>query len=237
MESLIFGISKNVPFDVLTEIIVKLPGSSVISLCSTSKTFKNICEKYEDRIYTQLLLRDGYEKYEDLSAKNSYLKNFIALGQPYILDVLPDQKCGYMVQNVARIPKIEMIKGEYISEINNLDNKVLFYLGPNLYKDLTVSDFKRGKKYWVYGKLGSNNELSVGLRKNVFATPLPDKDISLVNREKLKELFPNNWNELTPFDNYKIFNQLFRILRRDGCFLYINDGEKYTYFIKQITLG
>ena len=56
MEDIIQGVlNKTVPFDVLLEIILKLPGSSVINLCLSNKNFYAICNRYQERIYDALL--------------------------------------------------------------------------------------------------------------------------------------------------------------------------------------
>lgn len=60
MESLLTGIKKNVPIDVLIQIILRLPGSSVVTLCSTNKLFRDVCKKYEDRIFSKLIQRDNF---------------------------------------------------------------------------------------------------------------------------------------------------------------------------------
>lgn len=230
MESLLTGIKKNVPIDVLIQIILRLPGSSVVTLCSTNKLFRYVCKKYEDRIFSKLIQRDNFKKYPELNYKNSYLRDFIQIGQPYILDVFEDKKCGYTVGKIARIPQIGDI-------VNRGKDKAVFYIDSLLYKDLSIKDFDKGTKYWVFGILGENNVLNVSLKKSLYAVPLPGKLITLVNKNKLKTLFPNNWEEIPQFDNYQIYNNLMRILKRDKCFLYINDGTKVTYFIKQIILG
>ncbi len=228
MESFILGIKKNVPVDVLIEIILKLPGISVINLCQTSKAFQNICYNYEDRIFSSIVYRDNFKKYESLSFKESYLKDFNEIGQPYILDVR-ENKCGYMIGNIARLPK----RGE----LTNLGkDKAAFYIDSYLYKDLSLENYNKGMKYWVYGILGNGNVLSVSLKKNIYAVPLPGNSLVL-ERNDAKKRFPNNSEEMYNGKYSNNYHALIDFLQRDNCFLHVNDGEKETYLIHEITLG
>ena len=224
---------KSLPIDVLMEIIVKLPGAAVMNLCMTDKDFANVCKKYEDRIYSTLLLRDNFPKYDNRTAKESYLKEFTMHGQIYILDVNKGGTCDYELSNIARIPRI--------GELKDLSNKVTFEL-PGLggfERELTPNDYETGKTYWVAGRWGKINSLKASDSMSnaiILAVRQIDIDVIQVSGMQLRKIFPNNYQELTPF-SYDMLFQIRALIRKYGCIVYVDTkGNKTALGIKKVRL-
>ena len=159
---------KSLNKDTFLEIAMKLPAPSIFNLCVTTPDFRSNCKRWEDDLYRKLIARDGGAIYSGKSVKDSYIKNFLVLGQPYYLEILDQIQgsfgCTYRLSDMA------VIKNRSLHR--DLSSKYArFYLGgehnPFSDRELTVSDFEPGRRYWVYGYFikGSGSRLFVANSK------------------------------------------------------------------------
>ena len=225
--------------DTFINILMTMPGPSVLSLCLTDKKFNNFCNLYNDRIFLQLSVRD-YEPYLGDKGTNSwkqfYLKKLTVLGQPYILDFNYDSKkiCKTTIGNTAKI-----ISGNYWE---NPKNKVRFNLGRLLDYDIfrrrevVEGDFKRGKKYWINVAVSKEGRYYVKIFQD-FKSAL-NRAITFIkvspNINNLDNLFPFDSEWFHPNSLHKSFEIFFKKHER-LCYV-PKPGVTNMLIIKEIVL-
>ena len=130
--------------DMLLLLIKKLPGSSVLSLCSINKEFHTLCKRHEDKIYTMLLRRDyPGEQHEGVGTIKEFYKYLLdEYGATYVSDVYYDENNYPHLGDYLRVPEIDEIN----SDRNKLyENLAIF----NIYKFLNPN-LSVGQKYWGF---------------------------------------------------------------------------------------
>ena len=140
--------------DVLLLLIKKLPGSSVLSLCSINNEFHTLCKRHEDKIYTMLLRRDyPGEQHEGVvgTIKEFYKYLLDEYGATYVSDVYYDENNYPHLGDYLRVPEIDEISNRY----KLYDNLAIF----NIYKFINPN-LSVGQKYWcfAYSKSGKYGE-------------------------------------------------------------------------------
>ena len=123
----------NLDKDPFILILLELPSASIFNLCSSSSKFKNRCDKWQDDLYSNLIRRDGGSIYQSKSIKDSYITNFLILGQPYYLKIIRDGD-GLTLSNIAEIKNRSLVKD--ISQ-----NYARFYLGGKNNPEIKYIDF------------------------------------------------------------------------------------------------
>lgn len=225
------------PADVLIKIMLTLPGPSVLALCITNKNVNNFCTKYENKLFMQLVYRD-FEPYiqskQDTRWKYFYLKKLTQLGQPYILDLtfLPNF-CETTIGNIADLPE---------NYWNNPKSKIRFNLGPYIQGDIgerktVLSDYSKGKKYWIVVGLNKNQGNNIATIHNTFSSAFQR---SLVFFKIIQKQIDQNKDQIF-FENNIDLNDLIGSLRsiyKDKGYIcyYPKPGIINKIIIKQITL-
>ncbi len=248
---MIKSVKKNVPADVLIEMMRNIPGPSVLLLCSSSKIMANFCDEYERKIYLMLLQRDfpilccGNIK----DPKLYYLQNLSGMGQPYTISAkeIINKPGLYKFGSLASVPILgETPLGTSDGEITYWPKKLTFYLGPTfMYGEKTlISDFKPGSKYFIAGFWpGTGTTPDVYTYKNmkkavsnVLLEISTNDELEDFSDTEIKKAFPYNYKDIR---TGHVFNDVIKIIENDSVIFFISQTtlEGHTFFAKKVVLS
>jgi len=231
-------ISDNLTLDTFVSILTKLPGTAVISLCLTNKQINQLCNRYSDRIFMELSYRD-FEPFINNKGtdtwKQFYLKRLSLRGQPYLLDLYVDNQnpCNTEIGDTAKL-----ISGDYWT---NRQNKVKFNLGPRidsgLIREIPVTEqfYKSGNKYWILVVLSQNRQYTKVFSD--FSSAIKQALVFLKRldiQNKVKDIFPYDWEYINQNYLYKSFRILFE--KKGKVYYFPKKGLTNIMFIKEIRL-
>ena len=227
-----------IPTDLTIKILLTMPGPSVLAVCSVNKEINQFCKKYSDRIFMNLVYRD-FERYLNQrgtdSWKTFYMKKLALLGQPYMLRInITPNFCQTNISDTGMILSDFWNKGQL--------KHVKFNVGPFIKgvfreRKAVLSDYDRGKKYWIlFGISNVRNNYSATVhdsfesaykKAQVYFTPIKYK----ISLEPENVFFQNN------VDLRNLSHSLFNIFKNEGYICYQPKADVINkIIIKEITL-